>query len=223
MFETKETIDFFFSFRSPYSYLAAPRVFALESRFRVDIEYRGVPSYVERGGVLPRAKALYILRDCRREARRLRMPFGPMWDPVGDGARRCLAAAEVAKDQGCLEAWILRTSRAIWAEAADVSRDDVLHGLCDDVDLDWKAVVAAFHDDGIDERLQTNLTRLRAVGHWGVPTLVFRDEPFWGQDRIDDLELALARAGLSTPRGHLGDAHRDLRHSRSAQPPSHRR
>ena len=127
IFEDRETVDFYFSFRSPYSYLAAPRVFELEQRFRIDIDFRGVvPLSSSRPGTLPRAKALYILRDCRREARRLRMPFGPVWDPVGGGARRCLAAAEVAQEEGLLEEFVLRVSRAIWAEAADVGTDDVL-------------------------------------------------------------------------------------------------
>jgi 2-hydroxychromene-2-carboxylate isomerase len=37
---------------------------------------------------------------------------------------------------------------------------------------------------------------LAELGHWGVPLFVFDGEPFWGQDRIEDLELVLRDAGL---------------------------
>lgn len=202
-FDRRETVEFFFSFRSPYSYLAAPRVFELSSRFHVSVQLRCMAPMVERGMSLPRSKALYIVRDCRREAKRLRMPFGPMWDPIGDGARRCCMIAEKAARADAHEEFVLRASRAIWSKAADVSRDDVLEQLCVDSGLDWNEMREALGDEQLALRLDENRARLEAVGHWGVPTLVFRGEPFWGQDRIVDAELALAGAGLATPLGHL--------------------
>ena len=61
-------------------------------------------------------------------------------------------------------------------------------------DLDAEAVAEA---EALDAEVAANQTALEAAGHWGVPTLVFQGEPFFGQDRI---ELALWRmqsCGLS--------------------------
>ena len=73
---TAAPLEFFFSFRSPYSYLAAPRAFALPERFDVDVLFRGVIPMAMRGQSVPRAKRLHTLRDVKREATRLGMPFG---------------------------------------------------------------------------------------------------------------------------------------------------
>ncbi|MBT8491989.1 MAG: DsbA family protein, partial [Deltaproteobacteria bacterium] len=191
----RETVELFFSFRSPYSYLAAPRVFRLAERFRVGVRFRGVLPMVEREETLHRDKVLHLIRDARREARHLGMPFGPMCDPIGDGVRNCLAIAERAQELGMdVGALVMRLGRGIWAEAADVSRHRVLARLVGAAGLDWSRLEPALHDDSIDEVLAANRQALTSAGHWGVPTMVFRDEPFWGQDRIDDLELALAAA-----------------------------
>jgi 2-hydroxychromene-2-carboxylate isomerase len=47
-----------------------------------------------------------------------------------------------------------------------------------------------------EERLAENDARLRAAGHWGVPTMVFRGEPFFGQDHFDMLLWRLRQQGL---------------------------
>src|SRR5690242_17744777 len=93
-------VEYFFSFRSPYSYLSAPRAFALAERYPVKLVYRGVRPMAMRGQPLPRAKQFYILRDAKREADHLQMPFGRMHDPLGDGVWRCLTVAEYAMEQG---------------------------------------------------------------------------------------------------------------------------
>lgn len=187
------TIDFFFSFRSPYSYLAAPRAFALGDRPGVQVRYRGVIPMAMRGQAVPRAKQLHTLRDAKREAVRLGMPFGPVHDPIGDGALRCLLVAEHAADLGCDRAFVLEASGAIWAQAADVSRDRPLRAVCERAGLEWAGCRAALEDAGLRARVDASTRALAALGHWGVPVLVHEGEPYWGQDRIEDVELALTR------------------------------
>ncbi|MEA2468999.1 MAG: hypothetical protein QOJ57_3125, partial [Thermoleophilaceae bacterium] len=132
-------IDFFFSFRSPYSYLAAPRAFALPERFDVEVVFRGVIPMVMRGQSVPREKGLHTLRDVKREAVRLGMPFGRVHDPIGEGAIRCLLIAEHAVDVGREREFVLEASRGIWAEAIDVARDPGLRRICERAGLDWGA------------------------------------------------------------------------------------
>jgi 2-hydroxychromene-2-carboxylate isomerase len=189
-------LDFFFSFRSPYSYLAAPRAFALPGRFDVEVAYRGVIPMAMRGQAVPRAKQLHTLRDAGREARRLGMPFGRIHDPIGDGAIRCLLVAEHAIDAGRERDFVLTASRAIWGEAVDVATDDGLRGVCERAGLEWTACRAALDDPDLRARVDASTAALAALGHWGVPVTVWDGKPFWGQDRLEDLEVALRDAGV---------------------------
>src|SRR4051794_31239561 len=107
-------VDFYFSFRSPYSYLAAPRAFALADRYDVEVRFRGVIPMAMRGQAVPPSKRLHTLRDVKREAERLGMPFGRVHDPIGEGAMRCLLVSEHAADRGREREFVLEASRAIW-------------------------------------------------------------------------------------------------------------
>jgi 2-hydroxychromene-2-carboxylate isomerase len=196
---TPVRLDFFFSFRSPYSYLAAPRAFALAERFDVEVAYRGVVPMAMRGQSVPRAKSLHTLRDVAGEATRLGLPFGRIHDPIGEGAMRCLLVAEHAVDVGRERAFVLAASRAIWGEAVDVARDDGLRGLCGRAGLSWSACAAALQDADLRARVDASTDALARLGHWGVPVLAYGHELFWGQDRIEDLEVALREAGLERP------------------------
>lgn len=191
-----ERLDFFFSYRSPYSYLAAPRAFALPERFDVEVVFHGVIPMVMRGQAVPREKGLHTLRDAKREATRLGMPFGRIHDPLGEGAIRCLLVAQHAVDVGREREFALEASRAIWAEAVDVSRDSGLRRSCERAGLDWHSCRAALRDPDMRARVEADTDALSALGHWGVPVVAFRGELFWGQDRIEDLEQALHEAGL---------------------------
>lgn len=189
---TPTRVEFFFSFRSPYSYLAAPRVFALPDRYDIELVFRGVIPMAMRGQAVPQAKRLHTLRDTAREARRLGMPFGRIHDPIGDGALRCLLVSEHAIDVGRERAFVLSASRGIWAEAIEVASDAGLRTVCERAGLHWDDCRAALDDPAMRARVDANTEALAALGHWGVPVLSFGGELFWGQDRIEDAERALA-------------------------------
>ena len=191
------TIRFFFSFRSPYSYLAGPRAFELARRHDVEIDFRGVLPMAMRGQAVPLAKRLHTLRDTKREATRLGLPFGRVHDPIGDGAVRCLRVSEHAKDVGLIEPFVLTASRAIWGEAVEVASDEGLRRVCERAGLDWTACRAAIDDPAMAERVQANTDELAGLGMWGVPVFTLGDECFWGQDRIEDLEAALLAAAVA--------------------------
>lgn len=190
------SIEYFFSFRSPYSYLSGPRTFALADAYEVEVDFRGVLPMMMRGQSVPRAKQLNTLRDVDREARRLGMPFGRIHDPLGDAAVRCLTVSELAKDLGREPQFVLAASRMIWAEAIDMATDDGLRQACEAAGLDWSACESALGDPALEARVQANTDALLELGQWGVPVFSFRGERFWGQDRIEDLETVLRESGL---------------------------
>jgi 2-hydroxychromene-2-carboxylate isomerase len=187
-------VDFFFSFRSPYSYLAAPRAFALGDRPGVEVVYRGVIPMAMRGQAVPQAKRVHTLRDVKREAVRLGLPFGRIHDPIGEGAMRCLLVAQHAVDVGRERAFVLAASRAIWAEAVDVAGDRGLRAVSERAGLDWDGCRAALADPAMRARVEADTAALAALDHWGVPVFVVEGELFWGQDRIEDVEHAITIA-----------------------------
>ena len=191
------TVDFFFSFRSPYSYLAGPRAFALADKYDVKVEFRPIRPMVTRGIPLPMSKKLYILLDAAREAERLGMDFGKIHDPIGDGALRCLYVSQYAKPIGKERAFVLRASRAIWAERTCMVEDKGLRISCQEVGLEWDKCLDAINDDGIKESIENNNAMLRELKQWGVPTFHIDGNVFWGQDRIDDLEALLKERCLA--------------------------
>jgi 2-hydroxychromene-2-carboxylate isomerase len=190
-------VDYFYSFRSPYSYLSGPRGFALADNFQIDLRFRGVIPMMMRGESVPTAKRLHTMRDVKREADRLGMPFGRIHDPLGEGATRTLAVSEYAIDVGRVREFVLTATQAIWAEATDPATDEGLRLICETAGLDWEGCRAALSDPTIADRVEANTLELTQIGHWGVPVFVFEGEQFWGQDRIDDLALTLADAGLA--------------------------
>jgi len=190
------SVDYFYSFRSPYSYLSAPRAFMLPMRFELELRFRGVIPMAMRGQAVPRAKRLHTVRDAAREAQRLGMPFGRICDPIGEGAMRCLVLSAHAADQGHEREFVLAAGQGIWSEAADVATDAGLRPVCERAGLDWHQCEKALRSPELRERVEADTQALIDIGHWGVPVFDFAGELFWGQDRIEDLEATLRDAGV---------------------------
>lgn len=106
-------LEFFFSFRSPYSYLAAVQMQALQPRLMVPLAIQPVLPMVMRGLKVPPAKRFYIVRDVYREAQALGTPFGRIADPLGTGAERCLATYPLAVRAGHGLDFIAAASRGV--------------------------------------------------------------------------------------------------------------
>src|SRR5262249_3496915 len=93
-------LEFFASVRSPYTHLAYDRVPGLGRRSPVGVVVRPVLPMMMRGVKAVRRKGQYILYDTKREADRLGVPFGNIWDPFGDPVRRAYSLFPFARGQG---------------------------------------------------------------------------------------------------------------------------
>jgi 2-hydroxychromene-2-carboxylate isomerase len=202
---TPEGVDLYWSFRSPYSYLATPRVVALERELGVVVNVRPVlPLAVRDPDFFARANPLwpgYLLRDVVRVAQFHGMTIAwPVPDPVvQEGASRKIAAEQphahrltrlgvLAAERGRGLPFLDEVSRLIWSGAVK-GWDQGAH-LADaasraGLDLGELEAEAKARTPELDARIADNQRALEAAGHWGVPTLVFRGEPFFGQDRLD--------------------------------------
>lgn len=201
--------DLYFSFRSPYSYLAIGRYRALADIFDVDIALRPVyplairePDFFERNH--PNWLG-YTLRDMIRVAKFHGIPLVP---PKPDPIVQDMMTSEIAEEQphiyrltrlgqaaarrGKGLAFADEVSRLIWGGTAGWNEGEHLAGAATRADLELSELVteAETDPDTLDAEVTANQQALEDSGHWGVPTLVFDGEPFFGQDRI---EMVLAR------------------------------
>jgi len=174
----------YYSFRSPYSYLALDRIFSLADAYGVELEVRPVLPMVMRGLPVPREKILYIVQDASREARHLGIPFGKICDPLGTGAERCIAVFFHARSQSKERAFMRSAGQAIWSEGIDVATDDGMRLVTERAGLSWPGVAAAMVDESWRETVRENRQSLTEAGLWGVPAFVIGDVALWGQDRI---------------------------------------
>ena len=176
-------LELFHSFRSPYSYLSLKRSYEIADAFGLDLKLRPVLPMVMRGMQVPRSKLVYIAKDTTREAERLGIPYGKIADPVGAGVERCLAAFRYAESEHKGRNFLANAGLAIWGEAVDVSTDKGMRKVTGRTSLFWPDVVTAMASEDWREEIEANRESMMASGSWGVPTIRFGDEVFWGQDR----------------------------------------
>lgn len=208
--------DLFFSFRSPYSYLAVGRYRELAETHDVEIALRPVyplairqPDFFERNHP---NWLRYTLVDVMRVAQFHGIPFGPPRpDPiVQDIATRTIAAeqpyirritrlGQAAARRGKGLAFAHEAGKLIWGGAENWHEGEHLTGAAERAGLDLAdldAEVAAQADD-LDAEIAANQRALEDAGHWGVPTLVLEGEPFFGQDRIEMAKWRMEQKGLA--------------------------
>jgi 2-hydroxychromene-2-carboxylate isomerase len=189
--------EMWFSFRSPYSYLALERI--EDALGDVPLQLRAVLPMVMRGLQVPTVKKLYIVRDAKREADRLGIPFGKICDPVGPGAQNCVALAHFAQTHGKQLAFAKSAMRGIWAEARDMTEYVDLRYVVERAELPWDEAKQALGRPEAEKWAQANAADLAVIGLWGVPSFRCGDFVAWGQDRLPLLADRLRRHGLANP------------------------
>jgi 2-hydroxychromene-2-carboxylate isomerase len=186
------TLDYFLSFRSPYTYLAAARVRKLAEHYGAELRLRFVLPMVMRGLPVPQVKRLYITLDTKREAERLGMPFGTVVDPVGRPTERGLAVLHHAIKAGKGPEFAESFLRGVFAEGIDAGSDAGLALIASRAGVTGDQVAAALRDESWRQVAETNRAELFELGLWGVPSFrVNSNRPHWGQDRLWAIEQEL--------------------------------
>ncbi len=211
------SFELYWSFRSPYSYIALPRVMLLTRDFAVEVEMRVVHPAAIRNPAYFRAMNLsarpYFLLDSAREAAFHGLPFRrPVPDPIVQDQQTLAIAAHqpyiqrlsrlgiAAMERGRGLAFCDEVSRVLWDGRVDNWHEgDHLARAAERAGLDFAELdrAIAAEPERHEEALAANDATLRAAGHWGVPTAVFREEPFFGQDRLETLIWRLRQHGLA--------------------------
>ena len=186
------TADIFWSFRSPYSYLATRRYRALAEEYDLTLNLRPVyplairqPDFFERNHP---NWLRYVFTDVARLSQYLGIPFAlPRPDPiVQDIATRKIAAdqphifrltrlGQAAARRGKSLAFADEVWRLIWGGTAGWNEGDHLAGAAARAGLDFAELEAEVvrEPEALDAEIAANQAALEAAGHWGFPGLLF--------------------------------------------------
>jgi 2-hydroxychromene-2-carboxylate isomerase len=192
---TKPIIEYWFSFRSPYSWISFPRMRRLARHYDCELRLRYILPMVMRGLPVPPVKRFYITLDTKREAERAGIPYGTIVDPVGPGAARALAVLHHAVKYGRGEEFAELGLRAAFADGIELASDQGLVDVAKRADLSANIVRQALADESWRDIAETNREALFDAGLWGAPSFRVNGKPaHWGQDRFWALEQDIIQA-----------------------------
>lgn len=193
-------IDYYFSTISPYTYLAGGRLEEVAARHGASVTYKPLDIlglFGRTGGTPPKdrhpSRQAWRLQELARQARKLDMPLNlkPAHWPTNQAlSAYAVIAAQSAGggDMGKLNRAILRS---VWADEKDVADAEVVRSCLEEAGFD-----PSLADSGMLEAADTyarNLDDAVAANVFGAPTFVTdTGQNFWGQDRIEDLDLHLS-------------------------------
>lgn len=197
-----DPIDFFFDFSSPYGYFAAGRIDDIAARHGRTVQWRpillGAVFKVTGGQPLPAIplKGTYAKRDLERTARLLGVPFQmPSRFPIATTAA-CRAFYAVHDDDAAAARELAKALYAAYfVHDRDISAPPVTLEVAAECGLDRDALRKAVDDPRLKDRLRSEVESAIARGVFGSPYIVVDEEPFWGADRLDQVERWLATGG----------------------------
>ncbi|MEW5741598.1 MAG: 2-hydroxychromene-2-carboxylate isomerase [Myxococcota bacterium] len=192
------TVEFFFDFMSPYSYLASTRIGAMAQRVGAKVRWRPffLPGVMKATGnrapIDVPAKGMWMFKDLQDWAKYLGLP--PLVIPEAFPFLTVLAdrVALVMDEKDRVEAFAMPTFRRIWADGHDVSDPATVSAILSGLGEDPAPILARAQSQEIKDRLRANTDEAVARGAFGAPTFFVGDELFVGNDRLDFVERALA-------------------------------
>lgn len=195
-------LEFFFDFASPYGYLASRRIDDLAARHGRTVLWRPIllGAVFQVTGMKPNMhqplRGDYLRRDVVRFARLLGEPLTfPAVMPMN-----ALAASRAFywlddSDPAAARALARAVYDGHWGQGRDFGDAEAVAGLAAGLGIERAALLEGIGRPGVKERLRRETDGAIARGVFGAPFIFVDGEPFWGADRLDQIERWLATGG----------------------------
>ena len=188
-------IDFYFDFSSPYGYFAANLIEEIAAKHGRETVWRptllGAAFKITGGQPLPTIplKGSYAAHDLARCARLYKLPFKlPTKFPVSTVAPARAFYWIGDRDRALAKKVALALYHAYFAEDRDISNPEVTGNVAAKLGMDKAELTQALNDPAVKERLKTEVDAAIERGVFGSPYIVVDGEPFWGADRIEQID-----------------------------------
>jgi len=194
-----KSVEFYFDFGSPTSYLAYTQLPAICAEAGAALVYRPVllgGVFQATGNASPiaiPAKGRYTLIDMTRFARRYGVPMkmNPHF-PINTLTLMRAATGVQLRQPERFEALLACVFKGMWVDALNLGDPAVLGPLLSEAGFDPQALLALTAEQEVKDALKANTEAAIKRGMFGAPTMFVGDEMFFGQDRLDFVREALA-------------------------------
>lgn len=196
-------VEFFYDYSSPWTYLAFSKIAGICQKYGATLEWRpmlvggifntinpSVYEFRERG--VP-AKAKYAAKDLQDWARFYGLTIkSPTVFPVN--SVKALRGALVALEHPeTFPRYSNRVFASYWGEDQDISKDDVLQKIVEQVGLDPLEYFDKINRQEYKDRIRAHTDEVVARGGFGTPTIFVNGSMFFGNDRLVLVEEELRR------------------------------
>jgi len=195
-------IEFYFDFSSPYGYIASTRIDALAERHGRSVAWRpillGVVFKTTGMGPLPTVplKGAYSLRDFERSARLYGVPFKmPVVFPFNAIVPSRMFYWLQRRDEGLARRFAQAAYHAAFPGQQDITKAETCADLAANLGVKREDALAGANDPAVKDRLRQEVEAAIAKGVFGSPFVIVDGEPFWGADRLDQIDRWLATGG----------------------------
>ena len=190
------SVEFFFDYGSPASYLAWTQLPGICERNNATLHYRPMllgAVFKETGNQTPSniaAKGHWMQADMNRWAKRYNVPFrrNPHF-PVN--TLQLMRGAIWAQQNDCFAPYSQAVFEAMWVNGADLNQPEIIASTLQNAGLPMEEILAGVADPSIKQSLIEKTNEAVARGVFGAPTMFVADEMHFGQDRLDWVEQAL--------------------------------
>ncbi|BBK30255.1 2-hydroxychromene-2-carboxylate isomerase [Stella humosa] len=197
-----QPIDFYFDFSSPYGYAASARIDAIAARHGRDVRWRPIllGAVFKLTGSQPLTgipmKGDYSKRDFSRTARLMGLPFTlPPTFPFASVAQARAFYWIEAQDASKARMFARGVYHLAFGEGRDVAGPEDLARIAAPLGYAPADLAQGMGEPAVKERLKTEVDSAIARGVFGSPFIFVDDEPFWGSDRLDQVDRWLETGG----------------------------
>lgn len=181
-------VDFYFDFRSPYSYLAHSQLGSLGAA--VNYHPIDVVAVMQHVGNAPttvtcEAKGRYAGADLQRWSKRYGVPLRPRKDMRSLDGRKLLRAALAAAEYDLATQTVTAIFLAFWRHGLPLSTTEDIVRVLDGAGIREDGILSGLNDDELSDRLSFESKKAADRGVFGAPTFIVKGEMFFGNDRLE--------------------------------------
>lgn len=198
-------IEFYYSFQSPYSYLATDGVYELIRKFDIEVLWQPFSAKAS-GQQLPPTQIIpdklsYLFEDTKRIAQESNLPlvYPEGWPENEFDPGRVTRGALIANDMGILMEYNTKVFQKWWGLGENPNDENFMNELCEELDIDLGDFLSKVSSSDTRERVKGIYKRGRKLGIFDTPTFLIDKERIFGLDKLNYVAQRLEKMGLKRP------------------------